>query len=200
MSSRRDCPSAAAPSPCRSSAGCPPRCALDGACLFFFRLFVRLFGVFVCGGPVRNGRTRAGTSPACSAYSRLGGSLGTHAWGSEAQCRLVYGRTFAYSGTPWVTLRVLSRRRGRSLPSARPLRSRRYFPPHAPPVAHRLVAQSWRRRRSARRRRALPYAHASSRKGGASTAMPHHRECQRVLHLVECHCLARIPWYHRSRL
>jgi hypothetical protein len=38
----------------------------DARSLGFVCLFVCSFGVFVCGGPVRNGRARAGTSPARS--------------------------------------------------------------------------------------------------------------------------------------
>jgi hypothetical protein len=40
---------------------------------------------------VRDGRARAGTSPASMLGRSAGGTLGTHAWGSAAQCRLVTG-------------------------------------------------------------------------------------------------------------
>ncbi len=51
--------------------------------------------------------------------------------------------------------------------------------------------------RSARLR--LASAHASSRKGGAGTAVPRHRECRRLLHLVVFRCLTSILRYHESR-
>ena len=63
----------------RSSAGCPPRCALAGLCSFVC-LFVCMFRAFVCGGPVRSGRARAGTSPARSEGPL--GTLGTHTQGT----------------------------------------------------------------------------------------------------------------------
>ncbi len=50
----------------------PDARSLGWVCLFVCSL-VCLFGVFACGGPVRSGRARAGTSPA-----RSEGPLGVH--------------------------------------------------------------------------------------------------------------------------
>ncbi len=86
--------------------------------------------------------------------------------------------------------------RTRCRPPARPLRSRRYVPPStAPPVSSpsppfgEALGDAERCRGRAR---------ASFRKGGASTAVPHHRERRRLSHLVACHCIARMPRYHKS--
>ncbi len=153
-------------------AALPDARSLGFVCLYvclYVCLFVCLFGVFVCGGPVRNGRARAGTSPA-----RSEGPLGVLWVLTDGARRPSAGWSRAHSDTQST----------RTVHAGTPARAHAHVP-HPPwhggcartLTQHMLTdahAHTWHRRprthrhthaRSHTRTRTHPHAHARTRRG-----------------------------------